>query len=177
MPQNQIENSLAPIEAVPTPPPPPIAPLPPEPIQNASGELKSTVGQENFFTKGHNMGVEPIIPITFFASVALIMVAGIFMRFKVRKMQQDSICKAIEKIQNIDANIIQSIVNEGINADNEIRLGVNKIALGLGFGAAFGVLWWLAIDKGFAIVCLVASILALFAGFGNLVSAKLRTKN
>lgn len=79
------------------------------------------------------MGVEIIVPVFLFASIAAVFVASYFFSYRNRRIVYDAIKVAIEKTGQVDAALVEAIIRDKIGPYADLRKGILLIAVALAF--------------------------------------------
>lgn len=76
---------------------------------------------------------DTVIVFIVFASIASIVVAAFFFNYKKRRVVYDAIKIAIEKTGSVDPALVESIMQENIGPNADLRKGIILIAVAVAF--------------------------------------------
>lgn len=79
------------------------------------------------------MGVEIIVPVFLFASIAAVFMAAYFFSYRKRRIVYDAIKVAIEKTGQVDAPLVEAIIQDKIGPNADLRKGILLIAVAMAF--------------------------------------------
>ena len=79
------------------------------------------------------MAEEVLIPLTVFASLAIILVAAFHFSYKKRQAVHDTIRVSIEKTGAVDGHLVESILRDNVGANADLRKGIILISVGVAF--------------------------------------------
>lgn len=83
------------------------------------------------------MGVEIIVPVTLFTMIAAVFVAAYFFSYRKRRIVYEAIKVAIEKTGQVDAALVEAIIQDKIGPNADLRKGIILIMVAAAF-AIFG---------------------------------------